>query len=343
MSHVDEGRLHALLDGALDDEAPSEAAAVRAHLDSCTACAARLEEARALREASDAILAGALPEPGPLPDLETLRAEARHRQGTGSRRRRLVRLAWAASVVISLGAGWVAREVTGPGGTAPAEATREAMEEDAAAGADAIRPAVGRPAGETSAAESVATANQGGATAPAARAVEEEERSRVPERPVRAVRDTTFRADPAPEPSADPASGAPGDAGAPPAAELARPAQASARRAGAADLAQPSTYLDEAAAAPAGVPMGVPDLPVVSVSRVPDVARGSGVRILHALPGGDILEVIHLLDGADPSSLPVLEAGRTELVLPGPSGDWLVLRADRTEEELRAWADRVGR
>jgi hypothetical protein len=45
MPHVDEGTLHALLDGEL---APAEAAEVRVHFATCPSCAARLDEARQL-------------------------------------------------------------------------------------------------------------------------------------------------------------------------------------------------------------------------------------------------------------------------------------------------------
>lgn len=56
MSHVDDGRLNALLDGELDVK---EAEAVRAHIAECTECARRLEEAKQfLAGASD--LLGAL-------------------------------------------------------------------------------------------------------------------------------------------------------------------------------------------------------------------------------------------------------------------------------------------
>jgi anti-sigma factor RsiW len=43
MSHVDDGRLNALLDGELD---AAEASAVRAHIAGCAECARRLEEAK---------------------------------------------------------------------------------------------------------------------------------------------------------------------------------------------------------------------------------------------------------------------------------------------------------
>ncbi|MGD0484338.1 MAG: zf-HC2 domain-containing protein, partial [Gemmatimonadales bacterium] len=59
MAHVDDGTLNALLDGEVPAE---EAVAVRAHLTSCTECAARFEEAkRFLAEAADLLSALAPP------------------------------------------------------------------------------------------------------------------------------------------------------------------------------------------------------------------------------------------------------------------------------------------
>jgi len=56
MSHIDDGKLNALLDGELD---AAEADAVRAHVASCAECAARLEEAKRFLEGA-ADLLGAL-------------------------------------------------------------------------------------------------------------------------------------------------------------------------------------------------------------------------------------------------------------------------------------------
>ena len=48
MSHVDEGALHAYLDGALDEYPAAEGRRVREHLDLCPECAERLEVERDL-------------------------------------------------------------------------------------------------------------------------------------------------------------------------------------------------------------------------------------------------------------------------------------------------------
>jgi anti-sigma factor RsiW len=53
MSHVDEGALHAYLDGELP---PAERAGLEAHLAQCSACKTLLTEERALLERASALL-----------------------------------------------------------------------------------------------------------------------------------------------------------------------------------------------------------------------------------------------------------------------------------------------
>ena len=110
MSHIDEGALHAYLDGALDAYPAGEAAQVRAHLDSCDACARRLEEERAIREEAESILAPSAPVVQ-MPPLEDLRLMAKRRTETSRARgmSRVNRWGWAASVVLALGTGWMLR------------------------------------------------------------------------------------------------------------------------------------------------------------------------------------------------------------------------------------------
>ena len=99
MSHVDEGTLHAYLDVALP---PGERSQVDAHLAECPDCRERLAEARALIARADALLALALPAERSAPPLHELR------------RRPLwwrVRwpIAWAATVTLAVGLGWMLR------------------------------------------------------------------------------------------------------------------------------------------------------------------------------------------------------------------------------------------
>ncbi len=115
MSHVDDGALHAYLDGALESFPATEADRIRSHLESCEACSQRLEEERQLRAEASTILAGASADAGDMPPFEELRARAQARERT---RRpgagRIGRLAWAASLVIGLGSGWMLRGMSVP-------------------------------------------------------------------------------------------------------------------------------------------------------------------------------------------------------------------------------------
>ena len=144
MSHISKGDIHAYLDGALGAYPEEAARHVREHLDACRVCAQVLEEERRLREEASAILAASALGPVELDSLEELRARATALDGQEraegakgpERADRMVRarpslagrmysIRWAATVVISLGAGWMVREVTGPTGDATRENVRE--------------------------------------------------------------------------------------------------------------------------------------------------------------------------------------------------------------------------
>ena len=98
MSHVDEGALHAYLDGALP---PDERSQVETHLAGCTECQERLAEAQALIARADALLGLALPEKRAAPPLHELRRPLWWR----------VRwpVAWAASIMLAVSVGWMLR------------------------------------------------------------------------------------------------------------------------------------------------------------------------------------------------------------------------------------------
>jgi hypothetical protein len=101
MSHVDEGTLHAYLDGELPS---AERAALEAHLAGCATCRANLTEERALRERATSVLGAARPAERPAPPLEQLRREP---QRSPWRVRRS--FAWAASIALALGLGYYMR------------------------------------------------------------------------------------------------------------------------------------------------------------------------------------------------------------------------------------------
>jgi hypothetical protein len=110
MPHAAEGILHAYLDGALPaleqaGELPDgqTAADVEAHLATCADCRALLESERAVREAAGLVLRDA----APLVELPSFESVA----GSTRPRRRLLPLAWAASLLLAAGGGWWAAQL----------------------------------------------------------------------------------------------------------------------------------------------------------------------------------------------------------------------------------------
>ncbi|MET0398640.1 MAG: zf-HC2 domain-containing protein, partial [Longimicrobiaceae bacterium] len=109
MQHVDEGLLHAWLDGERAALGSARAEEIRRHLDGCAECRTRLGEARDLRDRADALLRGGGPVGVEIPPFESLAGRA------PARRSRTRMLAWAASLVLAVGAGWLARGAPDPG------------------------------------------------------------------------------------------------------------------------------------------------------------------------------------------------------------------------------------
>jgi len=118
MSHISRGDLHAYLDGALGHFPQDVAAEIREHLSTCLECARRLEEERELRRNASEILAKTSEVPVdliPFEELVTLAGRPAKPEGArGSLTSRLRPLRLAATIVISLGAGWLARDLTRP-------------------------------------------------------------------------------------------------------------------------------------------------------------------------------------------------------------------------------------
>jgi len=136
MSHLTDGEIHVYLDGALDLLSDHRAAEIREHLARCEDCRSRLEEERRIRKRASGILGGATAgasrsvddETGDLPSFDTIRERAGGEEmpgavasegafsdrsperKKGSSRQAWYRgVAWAATVVLSLGLGWYAR------------------------------------------------------------------------------------------------------------------------------------------------------------------------------------------------------------------------------------------
>ena len=116
MPHVRKGDIHAYLDGALGAYPEDEATRIRAHLEECQECAEALAEERDLRRVASEILAATAQAPVDLDPFEELVARAGEaepsRPAGGTSRFRVLRM--AATVVVSLGAGWLARDLTTP-------------------------------------------------------------------------------------------------------------------------------------------------------------------------------------------------------------------------------------
>ena len=152
MSHVDEGTLHAYLDGELEGIQPGATASLEAHLAGCEQCRARLDEARGVRERASRILeeAGSTPVEVPPFDVVLRRARvARSVAGASRPRRRqpLLPLAWAASVALALLGGWMARgmDMRTPPATVRFEATAAEAGDIAAQPQAAAPPATAGP------------------------------------------------------------------------------------------------------------------------------------------------------------------------------------------------------
>lgn len=105
MRHVDEGRVHAWLDGELPGPGPDGARELERHLAACAACRAMVEEERAIRDRASALLRTADPGPAADPRVVPLPVPARRR----APRRAWIAAGWAASIVLALGIGWMAR------------------------------------------------------------------------------------------------------------------------------------------------------------------------------------------------------------------------------------------
>src|SRR6266576_1515688 len=98
MSHVDDGTLHAYLDGELS---PAEVQGVEAHLAQCPACRGRLDEERALITRAGELLALAAPPDRELPPFRA--GDVKPLTPLWWKVR--LPLAWAATVAIALGIG----------------------------------------------------------------------------------------------------------------------------------------------------------------------------------------------------------------------------------------------
>jgi hypothetical protein len=106
MRHIPEEELHAYLDQGLSR---SQCVEIESHLAACPSCQAARDAIAALRDRTTALLAKLAPPRGFPPAFESLRRRAAV-QAT-ARRRRIQIAAWAASVVVAVGLGWMANHL----------------------------------------------------------------------------------------------------------------------------------------------------------------------------------------------------------------------------------------
>jgi len=130
MSHVDDGTLHAYLDGELT---PVESGRLDAHLAECQPCRARLEEERALIERASKLLSQAVP---PIPERAAPPLHQLRRPRVAWRLR--VPLAWAATILMAVGIGWFLR--------GPQTASRMGASDSRLDSAPPAQPSAGAPA-----------------------------------------------------------------------------------------------------------------------------------------------------------------------------------------------------
>jgi hypothetical protein len=113
MSHIDEGQLHAYLDG--ESGALTDREAVERHLGTCAGCRERLDTERKLRERATAILSGSGPGAVSAPPFDDIvaRSRAARVRSRYLRLNRMAALGWAAVIFLAVGVGWIARSTIG--------------------------------------------------------------------------------------------------------------------------------------------------------------------------------------------------------------------------------------
>lgn len=110
MRHIPEEELHAYLDQALSR---SQCVEIESHLAECLPCRGRRDSIAALRDRTTAILATLVPGRAVTPPFELI--EARRAAAAARRHHRIRRAAWAASMVLAVGAGWGLSHLAGAG------------------------------------------------------------------------------------------------------------------------------------------------------------------------------------------------------------------------------------
>ncbi len=309
MPHVEDALLVAYADDALDAAGRAE---VETHLVSCAECRARAAEERALAARAAEVLGRGAPEPGmaapPFAEIVRRSEQVHATPGGGAtgapqRRRTLPPLAWAAMLVVGLGAAWIARTLlVSPAFNAPADAIRaERMESTAAEAAPTEPPATGA-AGDAAGAPEEADARKAAVAADASLADETREAAAAPAAGGQAVEPVRVapQAIDAPPPPAPQAAEAPVPLGEPVSrryadaavrdsaqrGDTARVALRAAAAAPAAAAAAPAPAAERAEAVADGAMRDVDpgDAAWVGASAADAAARGEAVRGIMGAP-----------------------------------------------------------
>jgi hypothetical protein len=361
MRHVDEGSLHAYLDGGLTPVPPLHAVEtgpegevpaqeeIEQHLAQCAQCRARLEEARRLRDRAARILDGSGPASIRVPPFDSLRETAD--RATLRRRRlltltRLKALGVAASIVLAVAVGWWARgslqdsgqptAVRGASGgsltvavTPVDTAARTAAMPDAAARLGSGADAAGAPPREPATRPSGARAQLPIEEAPKGA------RQQRPLAPLQAIAERAADARAAQAREAAPIAAAEFAAPPEPVREIVIEAWT------AADAETAGEYL--------GIPvLTVPELTVLSYS-VGRVDGNRAVRVLQELKPGDMLELIQRTAEGDRPERRLMAARALAPVFTDSlvtvrvfrDGYVITARARVTEESLRELLERI--
>jgi len=377
MSHVDNGALHAYLDGALDELSSVRARSIREHLQGCAHCALRLEAERRVRQDAEKILGLALPDVD-APSFEELRAFARAgREAPPSRSPRAYRLGWAASILVAVGVGWLVRDgqldtrSAGDERPAPSVSPTDFAERatDVSTGAvsvatpSAAAPPSGGPAvGELPSVPGVAVADARAGDVGTSAAPSEEADLRLA--------GARGGAAEAPEPATRPAPISAARLAqtyeerrailVPSVGELTAPAITTVRTEDAADgraavsqrapvMAlmevspagrQASRALQEDVELPEEAPLVVPGVELVSIENLVEGTEPLGLHVVQQLRGGSRFDVYHLPEGATPTLLPPLPTGFDE-VWGRRGAEWVILRGDLDRATLMALLERL--
>src|SRR5262245_32348358 len=148
MPHLDEGHIHAMLDGELPS---ADREAAEQHLRACAECQQLLAEARSLFAEADRLVETLVPPPASHP--------VRKPAPVRSQRQKYQWLAWAATVVIAVGLGY--------SGSAVRDRTRAVASHDSALKQDALRERIPGNVGATPPADASTGYQQKSETRPA--------------------------------------------------------------------------------------------------------------------------------------------------------------------------------